>query len=296
MRVTAPHWDTIRQRDFAWQPLPLILSALLVLLTLAVLLAAWTASLWWCAARLRYLDAARIWFTANLARFIPGTVWQFASLAAMSTRYRVSPLATTATALLEQLVLLITGLLVLAVLTPAVRHTAWWQAALLVAAVLGTLALLLPRPGGRIGRWLERRIPGVRLLWSSLTPIRLAGFVVLLIVPWFMYGTAFQLLAEGLLGTTPAPWSFYVAAFTGSYVAGVIAVFAPAGLLVREAAMVGLLAPVIGRGDAVILAAASRIWLTALELLGALIVLSLPSAGEGEGAGAGAGAGLEKRA
>ena len=37
-----------------------------------------------------------------------------------------------------------------------------------------------------------------------------------------------------------------------------------------------VLAPVVGSGDAVILAVASRIWLTALELLGALIVLTLP--------------------
>ena len=80
---------------------------------------------------------------------------------------------------------------------------------------------------------------------------------------------AFRLLALGLFGAPPpgGSWGFYIAAFTGSYVAGVIAVFAPAGLLVREAALIGLLSPVLGSGDAVILAAASRIWLTALEVL-----------------------------
>lgn len=274
--LAAPQWPAIRSRDLAWQAGPLLLSGLLVLLTLAVLLAAWTASLRWCAARVRYRDAARIWFTANLARFIPGTVWQFASLAAMSSLYGVSPLAATATVLLEQVVLLITGLLVIAALTPAVLHAAWWQAALAAAAALGTIGLLLPRHGGRLGRWLERWVPGVRLLWSGITPARLAVFAAGLVVPWLLHGIAFRLLAMGLFGAAPPSWSFYIAAFTGSYVAGVIAVFAPAGLLVREAALITFLSPVLGSGDAVILAAASRIWLTALEVLGALAVLMLP--------------------
>ena len=124
-RVAAPHWPAIRSRDLAWRLGPLAASAVLVLATLSVLLAAWTASLRWCGAQLRYLDAARIWFTANLARFIPGTVWQFASLAAMASRYQVSMIAATATVLLEQVVLLITGLLVIAALTPAALHAAW---------------------------------------------------------------------------------------------------------------------------------------------------------------------------
>lgn len=274
--LAAPHWQAIRSRDLAWRAGPLLLSGLLVLLTLAVLLTAWTASLRWCAARVRSLDVARIWFTSNLARFIPGTVWQFASLAAMSAHYGVSPLAATATVLLEQVVLLITGLLVLAALTPAVLHAAWWQAALAAAGALGALGLVLPRQGGRLGRWLERWVPGVRLLWSGITPARLSLFAATLVLPWLLYGIAFRFLALGLFGDAPSSWGFYIAAFTGSYVAGVIAVFAPAGLLVREAALITLLSPVLGNGDAVILAAASRIWLTALEVLAALTILALP--------------------
>ena len=280
VRVAAPHWPAIRSRDLAWQLGPLAASAVLVLATLATLLAAWTASLHWCGAQLRYRDAARIWFTANLARFIPGTVWQFASLAAMASRYQVSMIVATATVLLEQVVLLITGLLVIAVLTPAVLHTAWWQTALATAAVLGAAGLALPRPSGRVGHWLEARLPGIKLLWSGVTPGRLAGFAATLVVPWVLYGVAFRLLALGLLGApagSSGSWGFYIAAFTGSYVAGVIAVFAPAGLLVREAALISLLSPLLGSGDAVILAVASRLWLTALEVLAAVFVLALPT-------------------
>ena len=272
-----PHWPDIRARQFAWQAGPLVLGSLLVLGTLTVLVGAWTVSLRWCAAQITALDAAKIWFTANLARFLPGGVWQFASLAVMASRYGVSTAAATATVLLEQIVLLITGLAVVAVFTPAVLHASWWQGALVVAIILGIVILALPRPGGRLGSWLERYVPSLKQVWSQLGARLLLLFIVILIVPWLMYGTAFRLLASALLGSVAGSWGFYIAAFTGSYLAGVIAVFAPAGLFVREAALIGVLTPVIGGGDAAILAVASRIWLTALEIIAGIIVLALPS-------------------
>jgi len=236
---------------------------------LAVLLSAWTASLHWCAARITVLDAAKVWFTANLARFLPGGVWQFASLAVMASRYGVSTAAATATVLLEQIVLLITGLAVVAFFTPAVLHASWWQGALVVAIVLGVVIVTLPR---------ARFVPSLGDVWSQMGPWHLLLFFLILTVPWLTYGTAFRLLALGLLGVSAAgSWGFYIAAFTGSYLAGVIAVFAPAGLFVREAALIGVLTPVIGGADAAILAVASRIWLTALEIIAGIIVLALPS-------------------
>ena len=105
-----------------------------------------------------------------------------------------------------------------------------------------------------------------------------ARSAVLLSIQWLLYGMAFRLLAIGLLGDTAAAgsWGFYITAFTESYLAGVIAVFAPAGLLVREAALISILTPVLGGADAVILAVAARIWHTALELLAGALVLTIP--------------------
>lgn len=268
-RQIAPQWPTIRERDLAWHAAPLIGGSLIVFLTLAIFVGAWAASLRWCAARISTLDAAKVWFTSNLARFLPGGVWQFASLAVMAGRYGVSATAATATVLLEQIVLLLTGLAVVAALTPAVLQTGWWLGALAGGLVLGALLLFAPRLG--------KRLPSLAMVWSQMGPKHLLLFTVVLIVPWLLYGIAFRLLALGLLGNVTASWGFFIAAFTGSYIAGVIAVFAPAGLFVREAALISVLTPAVGAGDAVILAVASRIWLTALELIAGLIVLSLPS-------------------
>src|SRR5207247_11199421 len=100
----------------------------------AGLVSTWNMGWRWGAARLRYWDAARIWFTANLARFLPGAVLQFASLAIMASRYGVAPTAATATVLLQQIVLLLTGLVVIAGFTPIVLHQGCWQGAFVVAS------------------------------------------------------------------------------------------------------------------------------------------------------------------
>jgi hypothetical protein len=66
-----------------------------------------------------------------------------------------------------------------------------------------------------------------------------------------------------------------VTAFVASYVAGLIAVFAPAGLVVREAALVVALSPTIGGGKAVALAVGARIWLVAVEIATTLCVVAI---------------------
>jgi hypothetical protein len=270
-RVAAPQWPAIRDRHLAWRAGPLLLSAALIVANLAWMISTWTTSLRWCAVVVHYRDAARIWFTANLARFLPGAVLQFASLALMASRYGIPPAVATATVLLQQIVLLLTGLTVIAAFTPIVLRAGWWQGAFIAAIVLGTGALLLlPR--------FTRRFPALGMLWSKLRPSQLVQFALMLVLPWLVYGVAFRLFAVGLLGESPqtAPWGFYIAAFTQSYVAGIIAVFAPAGLLIREAALIGVLTPVVGPGDAIILAVGSRIWQTALEVLSGLVVIALP--------------------
>jgi len=169
-------------------------------------------------------------------------------------------------------VLLLTGLIIVAGFTPIVLHQGWLLGALAVALVLGAgILLLLPR--------LTRRLPSLARLWSQVRPAQLPGFALLLAMQWLAYGAAFRLLAIGLLGdagVAQGSWGFYITAFTESYLAGVIAVFAPAGLLVREAALISILTPVLGGADAVILAVGARIWHTALELLSGLAVLTIP--------------------
>ena len=126
------------------------------------------------------------------------------------------------------------------------------------------LILLLPMATRRIDAWLSRR----RRMAITLPRVRrrdIAAYVTLTGVGWIGYATAFVLFAHAVLDPMPIGPLTLGASFVLSYVAGILAVFAPGGLVVREAALVALLAPVLGGEQALALAIASRLWLTLVD-------------------------------
>ena len=88
---------------------------------------------------------------------------------------------------------------------------------------------------------------------------------------WILQGLAFWVLARGLgfrLSLLEG-----VPAFPAAYVAGYVALFAPAGAGVREGILVALLGPMLGAGAAV-LSLAARLWSTIVEIVPAIILAS----------------------
>jgi uncharacterized membrane protein YbhN (UPF0104 family) len=101
------------------------------------------------------------------------------------------------------------------------------------------------------------------------------------------YGLALWLLARGLLphaglGLLPA-----TTVFTTSYLAGFLALFAPGGIGVREGALVATMqrAGLATPAEAAVIAVASRIWLTVLEIIPGLIALLIPTTRRAASAG-----------
>jgi uncharacterized membrane protein YbhN (UPF0104 family) len=191
----------------------------------------------------------------------------------------MSPVAATAAVLLQQAVLLATGVALGLALAPRMlgAWTAAFPAGLLLtfaaALVLGVALLLppaLPALERILTRLVRRPVP-----WPTPPARQFAVYVLALALPWLAYGLAFWLFARSLLGAgAPGPL-FCLAAFTASYVAGIVAVFAPGGIVVREAALVAALAPRVGAQNALLLAFGSRLWLVALEVVTALAIVAL---------------------
>src|SRR5262245_50067707 len=106
VRTAQPHWSTLTSlpQPIAWTPL--LLGSLLWVGSYAVLVLLWAESLRWWGARLAPFDALRVFLVANLARYVPGGIWQFAGLAALALEQGISPAAATGAVLVQQLVLL----------------------------------------------------------------------------------------------------------------------------------------------------------------------------------------------
>ncbi|MEO7039474.1 MAG: lysylphosphatidylglycerol synthase domain-containing protein [Gemmatimonadaceae bacterium] len=273
-RKIVEEWGAVKLALEAARPnwLALAASGVIVLCTYAVLIETWRVLLRGWQHDIPFLDAARIWTTSNLGKYLPGKVWSITALVVMTREYGVSAAEGATASVLLTLVNTLVGFVVAIVAGASLLRLPSWVAIVIaaLAAVVIASPSALPRLGVLAGRVLKREIV-IRELPHRVLLIAAA----LTTVAWLMYGVAFWLFTIGVLGSAPGALRDYVAIFAGSYLIGFIAIFSPAGAGVREGAMgLALQRAGFAIGPAYLLVVASRLWLTALEVLPPLVFLA----------------------
>ena len=223
--------------------------------------------------------SCRVYFLANLGRYVPGKIWQIAGVAYLSREAGVRASLGTAAAVLGQGMALAGATLVGSGAFLAggqrMRTLGVWA---LTAAGLLVIGVAVP-PLFRRGMDLWFRLlrqeppsgpdpgPGFGPRWLALYTLN-----------WAVYAGSFWGLARAF-GVGGGPVAL-ASAFAAAYVLGYVAFFAPAGLGVREGFLVALLQPLgVGAGAAAALAVLARLWMTLVELVPALVVWGRGSGG-----------------
>jgi glycosyltransferase 2 family protein len=264
-------WTVARETHPRW---PLVLGAsAIVLLTYALLIESWRRVLGVLGGALAPSDAARIWFVSNLARLLPGALWQLGAMSEMARRRGVAVTVSTGAAILVYIVNLFTGLAVAGVFAGAtLRERVGAKAWLILglgAAALALAPLVVPRLV-----LLSRRITGRDIVMPrfGIRPVLVAATSTA--ISWLAYGVAFWIMTRALLAGDSRSLGGCIALYTISYLAGLLNP-APAGIGAAESMMV-FLAPQLGvatQAEALVLAVAVRIWRTVLEVLPGLVAL-----------------------
>jgi hypothetical protein len=273
-RYVLRYWDELRRAPeaIAIHPGPLAAAAAIILGTYALLIVAWDAVVRGWGERLPYRDAARIWCLSNLAKYVPGRVWQIAGMAAMAERAGVSPWAAAGSAIVVQLLNICAGTLVTVLFAPGFGHPLLIAASGLLTA--GCAALLTWPAGAAAASRLLNRLTGRGVELRAVRPGPLLLAAAITAVQWVAYGWALHLTVRGLTGHD-VDLLTSIGVFTGSYVVGLINVLTSAGLGTREVILVAWLTGPLGPAAAAVVTAGSRILMTATELLAALITLPL---------------------
>jgi len=146
----------------------------------------------------------------------------------------------------------------------------WGALAALPAAAVLAHPAVLNRLVGVAARLTRREAPRWHGRWRDA-----ALLLVLYAATWVGYGVAFSLFVSSLAPVSPGLWPRLAGVNALAFVAGFVAVFAPGGIGVREAALTVLLLPVFPGGVRVLIAAASRLWLVGTELAGGALVMGL---------------------
>lgn len=260
------NWTELGTLDvtFHIRPLWIVAAALMVWITYGLLIEAWRRIVLGWNQSLSYGPAMRIWCLSNLGRYLPGKVWSVAALAVLAQRTGVAGWAAAGSAVVMQMMAIGTGVLVVSVGAPGVASPLTLVCAFCLATCV--IAALAWEP--MANRLLRIVRPDTEFRVLSVRTAFLASAVTL--TSWLAYGIAFWMLARGIFGNTDLSIFQATGVFAAGYIVGLLALFAPGGVGVRELVFVALLAPVLGSGGALALSLASRLLLTATEALAAL--------------------------
>lgn len=235
---------------------------------------------WHVLARGRIVPASLVadqlrWGQSLMAKYLPGKIWQGVARGALYGKERHAG-AVFVLFVREQLLSLGISALIAAAYAPAALSPElglWFQFGFAAAALaLTAIAALRRWPAA-----LRLRLPASLAAWNSAPPMpaALARAWIAQFAAYLAMCAAFATLAEGFglqLG-----WLQLSAALCFAGLAGVVALFVPAGLGVREAGLFWCLSPVLGPGNAAMLAVAWRVAITAGEALVALLALAVGS-------------------
>lgn len=204
----------------------------------------------------------RIHLLANVAKYAPGYLWQILGKVYLSERQSVSRKRAVGSVGVEFSLIVATGTLLALVTLPS---TGLLGSSLLPSLGPG-LALILVPPAAlpfllpllqRVSSWsqIRERFPIV----SELDYTSLVGVTVAIYLTWLVLGAGFVLLIGSVYPISINDIPRYIFALTVSFILGLLALFAPSGIGVRESAMAFLLGSCMPLSVASVIAILARV-------------------------------------
>ena len=279
-------WGDLAQSGFQFEfDLPrLVISLALLVIARAFAVEAWRRSLISLGERLGFAFGARVWFLSNLTRYVPGNIWQVATMMVMVEAKGVSR----TNALLSQVVYTAIALgnagllgLMFVVLRPEILNGVLPVSIAAYAPVIAAFAfcalivfLALP-PVNRLMVALTARMTHREIVAPAPTFARGLVPPLFSLAMWLTNGLAFYLFVDSITPTPLAQLPAYIAMNAAAYWIGYISFITPSGLGFREGALALMLASFFPAPLAVALSLVTRLWTTAGEVLGVVLVVNV---------------------
>jgi uncharacterized membrane protein YbhN (UPF0104 family) len=233
------------------------LSFLASLAGLMCSLMVWRSVLADLGSRLSVVDAWRIFFIGQLAKYIPGSVWPLLAQMELGARRGILRSRSAVSVLISSGIMIVTGGLIGAVtLSLAAPGSVVRYVWVLVAVPIGVLLLSPPVLNRLLDLALRllRRPPAKQ----GVSVRGLAISASWALFGWAMNGAMLYVLMRRLDGSDVSVALVSIGGYALSWVAGFVAVFAPAGAGVREAVMIGVLSTQANTSVALIIALVAR--------------------------------------
>lgn len=211
--------------------------------------------------------AARVWFIAQLGKYVPGKVWVLAAQVELGREYKVPRLRMVSATLLNMAITMATGLAIAAVALPLTSPAAtadYWPLFLLAPVLLACLHPRIVTWGLNLGLRIIKRPPLERPPSLAAT-LRTVGWNL---IGWSLFGVHIWLLALDGGGSGKSLPFAAIGAYALAWTVGFLFFIAPGGIGAREVALAITLAPALPAGAPQVVAIISRVVFTIVDLVG----------------------------
>lgn len=214
------------------------------------------------------------WFISQVGRYIPGKVFYLGGRIYYYHKHGVSKTIATYCFALENILSLLSAAMVFLISIPFVSVSILTQFNLLPLLSIPALVLL-------VHPLVFQKIINVILslkfkekIYLNIRFKTMLKFFLLLTLNWFSLGIGFVVLINSITGQgiTGPHFFYFTGSFSFSIVIGMLSIFAPSGVGVREGIIVLTLREVLGSSIAVVVSVISRIWATLGDFIIILII------------------------
>lgn len=273
IRGLASNWGDLQTEDIDVQPALLLLSGLLLAGAILLYSVVWAGLISHFAGRepLPLGRLAKVFLYSWMGRYVPGKVAYPVGRFFLGRSLGFSPAALIRSLAYENVLLLVAAFALASVTLVPSLATEW-------ASVLPYLALPVLAVGGvmalhpRVLRWALRFVlqrlgrEPADVDWL-LSPRQLAKVLALYMGALCLSGVGFYLLILSLTSYSPRYLPLAVGVFALAGIIGMISVFAPAGIGVREGVLVAVLQVTMPLELAILVALVARVWATVVDVL-----------------------------
>ena len=269
------NWDALRDYEWNLDYIRLGISFLLLLFALACMVQIWRFILTSLGSNLPFKTSWRIWFLSNLGRYLPGKVWQIMGMVYLCEKENVPKVRTFTAIVLGLSLFSLSGLLLMYLymfLSGTVQFAEYTYAFLFFIPC--GVVVIYPAIFEKIINFLLRLFKKEQVEINIRFKTMVLLFVLYLVI-WCVYGMAFFFFINSVYPVSFHHFPAFVCIFSASYVLGLLAVFVPAGIGVRESILTAFLSFIIPLHFATVVALLARLWFTAGELAGAAIGLKM---------------------
>jgi uncharacterized membrane protein YbhN (UPF0104 family) len=232
-----------------------------------------------CGADISFRDSLGSFIFSHLGRYIPGKIWTILGRVVLTSQQGVPKSVSAQCAAIEVMIGIVSGISLSMLVLPSIEGFEGYTIGVFSLVAIALIIFLQPKIfGGSLNF-------GLRLFGRDPIEItyrfqHLLWALAMHISAWLIFGTGFYLLVLSIDPASTLTPLYATGAFAGAWVVGYLSFLTPAGIGVREAALIGVLLLWMPQEIAILSAIASRLLTVIADFLAVLLATSISKVGK----------------